>query len=135
MTAAAVAPNGSARGRREPESLQKTGWADGEVGKALVCSWTAAEVILFVRRGDTVLKAKPASVHWILVSCILSFLVSVRIPAACVLLYNNIVLQISCSDNTMSGIESLEMSGMRRSKGQKGFHRVPVMCFLTRQYH
>lgn len=27
------------------------------------------------------------------------------------------------------------MPGMRRSKGQKGFHRVPVMCFLTRQHH
>lgn len=52
-----------------------------------------------------------------------------------VLLFNNIVLQASCVDNTMNGIESLEMPGMRRSKGQKGFHRVPVMCFLTRQHH
>lgn len=85
MTAAA-APNRSAWAGREPESLQKTVQADGEVGKALVCSWTAAEVILFIRRGDTFLKAEPASVHWIVVSCILSFLVSVRIPAACVTL-------------------------------------------------
>lgn len=92
VTAVALAPNMTGWARRGSHFWQEIEGADGEE-RTLCTVGQQQNWLVFVRREDADLKAVQAAIHGIIISFgILSFLAFVMIPAACVLLWNTVVL-------------------------------------------